>query len=302
MTILRCWRSWKIGILLGLFLCVTVPVVAQPVVLGWERNADAEAVTGYQIGWRTSPTGTETVVDVGTETTWTLVSGIPGTTYFFRAYALNASGRSEPSNEVSATIPAAVDTTAPSSPVNLTGVPSTVQVALSWEPATDNIGVVAYRVARGATTLATISGLTFTESSLTPGTSYGYTVTALDAAGNASVPASVTVQTLSVAAACMSNGKPYSITIQVVSYSKQVPIGGRGLVSLTLANAFPVSTIQVKLGAQVVGEISGQELRDITGIGFSVPRTPATHSLFLTATDSLGCVTSTTLARPLVVQ
>jgi hypothetical protein len=58
------------------------------------------------VGYRTSPSGSETLVNVGNTTQWTLTTAVAGSTYYFRVYAENTSGlRSAPSNEVSTTIP-----------------------------------------------------------------------------------------------------------------------------------------------------------------------------------------------------
>jgi hypothetical protein len=82
------------------------------------------------------------------------------------------------------------DTTAPSTPTNLhtvTILPKSI--AIAWTASTDNVAVTGYQVKRGGTLITTTSLLTYTDSNLTPGTAYSYTVTAVDAAGNAS-PAS----------------------------------------------------------------------------------------------------------------
>ena len=56
------------------------------------------------------------------------------------------------------------------------------KVNLSWGVATDNIAVVAYRVFRGSTQVAQVSGTSFRDA---PGRgTFTYTVVAVDAAGN----------------------------------------------------------------------------------------------------------------------
>lgn len=82
------------------------------------------------------------------------------------------------------------DILVPSTPGSLavTGTtPSTI--SLGWAASTDNIGVTGYRVSRGATQLATVTGLTFTDTGLSANTLYQYSVVALDAAGNPSAAA-----------------------------------------------------------------------------------------------------------------
>lgn len=274
--------------------------VNQPFTVLFDAPSQPPVVTGYRLYLDGVKVGT----DISTSANPVTVHGVRILTPGPHAVEVSALSGSEegPKTPPLALMATATDTTSPSPVTQLRAVPTTTQVTLNWDPATDNVGVVDYGVARGTLALGIVTGLTFTESSLTPATSYTYSVTAYDAARNASPAASVTTQTLTTTAACTSQGKPYSITIAVQSYSQKVAIGGRGLVSLTLSNSFPVTQIQVKLGLQVVGEITGEELRDITGIGFSVPRIPATYPLFVSATDALGCVTSTTASRPLVVQ
>jgi hypothetical protein len=69
------------------------------------------------------------------------------------------------------------------------------QVSLSWTSSTDNVGVTGYRLSRSGTSLGTQTGVGYTDSGLSPGTTYDYTVTALDAAGNVSTPSTASVKT-----------------------------------------------------------------------------------------------------------
>ncbi|MFB7269027.1 glycosyl hydrolase family 18 protein [Streptomyces sp. NPDC056244] len=55
-------------------------------------------------------------------------------------------------------------------------------VTLSWAAATDDKGIKNYDVLRGGTKVATVTGTTYTDSGLTAGTDYSYTVQARDSA------------------------------------------------------------------------------------------------------------------------
>ena len=90
----------------------------------------------------------------------------------------------------STTINGSVDTTKPSTPANLIVTGSTSSnVSLSWDPSTDNVGVTGYNVYRNGVAVASgVTGTTYTDSGLTPSTTYQYTVTAMDAAANESSP------------------------------------------------------------------------------------------------------------------
>ena len=66
--------------------------------------------------------------------------------------------------------------------------PTRVQV--SWTASSDNVGVAGYRVNRNGAQLGTSSSTTYTDSHPLRGTN-SYTVYAYDAAGNVSLPSSV---------------------------------------------------------------------------------------------------------------
>ncbi len=93
------------------------------------------------------------------------------------------------------------DTVPPSIPNNLSYINvSTDSVTLNWSVATDNIAVTGYNIYRDGVKINTLTDTTFTDSALTSGSSYTYTVTALDGAGNESgQSASVNVTTTAVA-------------------------------------------------------------------------------------------------------
>ena len=84
-----------------------------------------------------------------------------------------------------------VDTTPPTAPTGLTASwLSPTSVKLTWIAATDNTGVTGYDVIRDGAPLATIGAVTtYTDSTVTAGTTPVYTVKAFDVAGNRS-PAS----------------------------------------------------------------------------------------------------------------
>ncbi|MET9132509.1 carbohydrate binding domain-containing protein [Streptomyces antibioticus] len=89
------------------------------------------------------------------------------------------------------------DTQAPTTPTGLTSTGKTSSsVSLSWNAATDNVGVTGYDVYNGSTRALTVSGTSATVGGLSPSTAYTFTVRARDAAGNVSGASSaVTVTT-----------------------------------------------------------------------------------------------------------
>src|SRR5262249_4027744 len=87
--------------------------------------------------------------------------------------------------------PPTADTSPPSVP---TGVAATAvsgtQINLSWLASTDNVGVSGYKVFRNGTQVGTATITSYQDAGLSGGSTYGYTVAAYDAAGNASAPSS----------------------------------------------------------------------------------------------------------------
>ncbi|SBT44864.1 glycoside hydrolase family 44 protein [Micromonospora auratinigra] len=83
------------------------------------------------------------------------------------------------------------DTQAPTAPGRPTAGPvASDSVALSWAPATDNVGVTGYDVHRldasGTVKVGSATGTAYTVTGLNPDTAYTFVVTARDAAGNVS--------------------------------------------------------------------------------------------------------------------
>src|SRR5256885_970343 len=125
------------------------------------------------------------------------------TTYSYTVVAYDTSWiASAQSSAVSATTKALADTQAPSSPTNLAATAgSSSQIDLSWSPATDNVGVTGYRVYRNGTLAASPIGTSVSITGLSAGTTYSFTVAAVDAAGNTSAlsaPLSATTPASSV--------------------------------------------------------------------------------------------------------
>lgn len=146
-----------------------------------------------------------------TTSTWSQVSG-PGTAVFTNinnpgtsvsfpvagTYVLQlaASDGALSANDTVSINVVQQDTTAPSVPGNVGAVPySNGTVALTWTAATDNVGVVAYRIYRDSQQVAQVTGLSYNDSGLTAQAQYSYQVSALDQMGNQSpLSAAVSVQ------------------------------------------------------------------------------------------------------------
>lgn len=148
--------------------------------LAWDASTDNVGVTEYRLsrngGFLASVAGT-TYSDTGLT---------PDTSYNYTVEAFDAAGNG---SGASGTLVVATlaDTTPPAAPSNLisTGATETT-IDLSWNAATDNIGVTGYRIFRDGGEVGTTGSTTYTDSGLTIDTSYEYTVRAFDAAGNES--------------------------------------------------------------------------------------------------------------------
>ncbi len=133
-----------------------------------------------------------------------------------QARARDTSNNTGLSAPITFTVP--VDTTAPSAPGQpvSTGV-TTTGASLSWPAATDDRGVTGYQVWRDGAPVGSTASLSYTDTGLTPGATYSYTVRAADAAGNVSGDSpAVSVTTLTEAPALFSDsftaadGTPWS--------------------------------------------------------------------------------------------
>jgi chitodextrinase/glucose/arabinose dehydrogenase len=89
------------------------------------------------------------------------------------------------------------DGIAPAAPGSPVATPGTHSIQLAWSAATDNQAVTGYRILRSGTPIATVTGLSFTDSGLLPGTEHDYQIVALDSSDNPSSPATVSATTLS---------------------------------------------------------------------------------------------------------
>ncbi|MDD5323186.1 MAG: CARDB domain-containing protein [Methylococcales bacterium] len=98
------------------------------------------------------------------------------------------------------------DTQVPTTPVNLKSVAiSSSQISLSWTASTDNVGVTGYKVFRKGVQIATVTGISYSDTGLTSNTAYSYTVSAYDAAGNNSAQSSSVSSTTSNGGSSVSN-------------------------------------------------------------------------------------------------
>ena len=146
------------------------------VTLAWSGPADAATYQVFQGG---------SLIGSQAGTTKVVTGLLNGTTYSFTVKAVDAAGNVSVASAAASARPTAVaDTTPPAAPTGLRATAGDRQVSLTWSGPSD---AAAYQVFRGGTRLVTQAGTSYTATGLTNGTSYSFTVKAVDAAGNVSV-------------------------------------------------------------------------------------------------------------------
>ncbi|HXI85500.1 MAG TPA: fibronectin type III domain-containing protein, partial [Verrucomicrobiae bacterium] len=192
--------------------------------LSWSASTDTggSGLAGYKI-YRSG-----VLITTTTATSYSNTGLAGSTTYSFTVAAYdNAGNISAQSTTVSATTPAAADTTAPSVPTGLTGsAVSSTQINLSWSASTDTggSGLAGYKIYKNGVLLTTTASTSYSVTGLSPSTTYSFTVAAYDNAGNIS-PQSTTVSATTPAAAdTTAPTVPTGLTGSAVS-SSQVNLG-----------------------------------------------------------------------------
>jgi fibronectin type 3 domain-containing protein len=161
--------------------------------LTWTAVPGATSYKVFRNGTQVAAPTTPTFTDSG------LTNGV---TYSYYVKATSTGGDSAASSTVQVT-PAAPPL---ATPTGLAASPGDAQVTLSWSAVS---GATSYRVYRGATLVGSPATTTFTDTGLTNGTAYSYTVVAV---GTSSTSAATTPVTATPAAAVA--GAPTGLTGQ----------------------------------------------------------------------------------------
>lgn len=180
----------------SLSISATAPTA---ITVAWTTSTDNVGVAGYGVYVGTTRVASTTSLSK-------VVAGLScGTAYTIGVDAFDAAGNRSPQSSVVASTAPCADTTPPAAPSGLSlTVANETSLGLSWNAATDNVGVVGYGIYQAGLRVDEISGRSYVLTGLTCGTTYSVAVDAVDGAGNRSTKASVFVST----AACPDTTPP----------------------------------------------------------------------------------------------
>lgn len=158
--------------------------------LSWNASSDNVGVKAYLV-YRGG-----TLIGSTTATNFTVTGLSPSTTYTFFVGAEDEAGNRSSYASVQVTTQSQGDSEPPGAPTGLFASNVTFNsLKLQWQASFDNVGVVGYRVYVNNTLRGSTTNLSYTVSSLSAGTTYLISVTAIDEAGNESDPAEIEVLT-----------------------------------------------------------------------------------------------------------
>ncbi|PYI80607.1 MAG: hypothetical protein DME26_21250, partial [Verrucomicrobia bacterium] len=149
-------------------------------------------------GWSASAPGSVTLAP-GQSTTLTVVFTSTTGSTGPNSVGVNVTGI-EPLHNTSANATYVVntpDTSAPTAPKNLAGSSKAGRVQLTWTASSDNVSVSAYRVWRNGNLIGQTTATSYSDGGVNSGAAYSYFVTAMDGAGNESVPSTTVTVTVS---------------------------------------------------------------------------------------------------------
>lgn len=157
-------------------------------------------------------------------------------------------------DRISITPQSSLDTQAPTSPILSSSDYSDTTADLSWSDAIDNTGVTGYKIFKDGVLESTLGNVgTYQVTGLTAGTSYSFTLTALDAVGNESMTSNVVTVTTDSSGTGDSGGAVWSEVGSVASYTGDVGVG-TGTVpsgySLAVNGKIIAEEVKVQLQAQ----------------------------------------------------
>jgi chitodextrinase len=173
------------------------------------------------------------------------------------------------------------DTTPPSVPTELTAMPvSTSQINLSWTASTDPDSPVAgYNIYRNNVRVGAAAGTSYSDTGLAANTTYSYTVSAYDPAGN------VSSQSSAVSATTLADTTPPSVPTGLAATAVSTSQINLSWTASTDPDS-PVAGYNIYRNGTQVGTTAGTSYSD-TGLSAN-----ATYSYTVSANDPAGNVSS----------
>lgn len=250
-------------------------VAGDDVALSWSASSDDVGVTGYRV-FRGSTS--DFVADASSQVaqvagTSTTDEGRDPGTWFYRVAAIDAAGNVSGSSSPVSAVVEAPDTTAPSTPDDVTTEVDGSDVAVSWSASSDDVGVTGYTVYRGSSAgfsatsgsqIGQVSGTAFDDPDRPAGTWY-YRVSASDSAGNTSAASDAVAATVATAPA-----EPIVQTLPVVADTMVAAVNpanvyGSSNQLSSRSNTAIWSFLQFQLPQAPTGyELTGATLRVVT--------------------------------------
>ena len=159
----------------------TTRVLTSQVDLSWTASSDNVGVTGYNVFRNGNLIGTTTATQASD------IALSAGTQYVYAVSAVDLAGNVSPKSAFLTVTTATPYGGPPSIPMNLqvSGVSSN-SLTLTWAASVDDVAVASYQVFRNGVLIGTSSATTYADRGLSPATTYGYSVSAVDGAGNVS--------------------------------------------------------------------------------------------------------------------
>jgi len=160
-------------------------------------GSDADYARGYEVYLSADGTNWGTAVATGTGTGAVVtVTFAAQNAQYIKVVQTGTNASWWSIREVNVYGSSSADTTAPSTPANLTATAaSSTVINLSWSASTDNVGVTGYEIYRSGSLIGTSATTTYSNTGLTASTAYSYTVKAKDAAGNLSAASNTATAT-----------------------------------------------------------------------------------------------------------
>jgi glucose/arabinose dehydrogenase len=240
--------------------------------LSWIASTDIEGVMAYDIYH-----DAEHMVRVNGDTLKTSLTLSPGLKWGLYVNAVDDAGNvSQASDTLPINIPQCQhDNLAPSIPTNLSGAISGTTATLNWSASADNVNVIAYDIYRDGKKIGATEELTYTESGLTPNTSYAYSVAARDAQNVSDISSAISLTTGAICSTAV-------CSVEQVTIEQDLPWGLVALPdgSILYGRRDSHEVVRVATGVKaIVGTISNTENTDGDGglLGLAVTKDfPAT--------------------------